>query len=194
MSTTATEPPEPQTETVPDTTAEEEDPEIVTVDHRGSRLSRVLCLVSVLTGVVLVAPFAILALPFAVSGLVIAAGGLFVADSRGWLSAGVGLVLAGQLVAGGFTGVPVEFMLIGVSATVLGWDVGLFGIDVGQQLGRQTVTQRLEVTHTVFTLSALAIANVFVYGIYRLSGAGRPASAVALSVIGAILFVWVYRR
>jgi 4-hydroxybenzoate polyprenyltransferase len=196
----STEPTTPQTgdeteqrdETIP--VGEPDDPEPVEVVHAPSRLGQVVALVAAVIGVGLTAPFAALALPFSVAGLAIVAGSLFVASSRGWLSVGVGLLLLGAIIAGGYGAVPVEFMLVGVAAALLALDVGQFGIDVGEQLGRGTRTRRLEITHATATVIALTVASAFVYAVYLFAGEGRPASAVALSVIGAIVLMWVYRR
>lgn len=198
MSTESTTPqPEAEAEQPEETVTvgeSEPEPETVAVDHAPSRFSRIVALVAAAVGVGLTAPFAALALPFAVAGLAIVAGSLFVAYSRGWLAVGAGLVLLGSIISGGYGAVPVELLLLGVSATLLALDVGQFGIGVGEQLGRQTRTRRLEITHAAFTTIALTVANAFVYAVYLVAGDGRPASAVALALIGAILLMWVYRE
>lgn len=172
----------------------EDEQETVEVVRAPSRLGQVVALVAAAVGVVLTAPFAALALPFAVAGLAVVAGSLFVAHSRGWLSVGVGLILLGAIISGGYGAVPVELMLVGVAAALLAFDVGQYTIGVGEQLGRQAPTRRLEVTHATASAIALTVASAFVYAVYLFAGDGRPASAVALSVIGAILLMWVYRR
>lgn len=198
MSTESTTPrtgDEPQrTDDTIDVSESEDEPEIVAVTAAPSRLGQAVALVAAAVAVGLTAPFAVFAVPFAVAGLAIVSGSLFVAYSRGWLSVGVGLVLLGAVVAGGYGAVPVEFMLVGVSAALLALDVGQYAIGVGEQLGRQAPTRRLEITHATSTAIALTVASALVYAVYLFAGDGRPASAVALSVIGAITLMWMYRR
>lgn len=172
----------------------EDEPEAVEVVHAPSRRSQVVALVAAAVGVGLTGPFALLAVPFAVAGLAIVAGSLFVAHSRGWLSVGVGLILLGAIISGGYGAVPVEFVLVGVSAALLALDVGQYGIGVGEQLGRQAPTRRLEITHATSTVITLTVANALVYAVYLFAGDGRPASAVALSVVGVIVLMWVFRQ
>lgn len=172
----------------------EDERNTVTVENAPTRLSQAITLVAATIGVALTAPFTILALPFAVAGLGLVAGSLVVAYSRNWLTVGIGLVLFGAIISGGFGAVPPEFLLIGVSATLLAFDVGQYGIGVGEQLGRQTQTRRLETTHATATVIALTVANAFVYAIYLFAGDGRPAPAVALLLIGVIMLMWVYRN
>lgn len=166
----------------------------VEVVHAPSRLSQGVALVAAVVGVALTSPFVLLSVPFAVAGLGLVAGSLVVAQSRGWLAVGTGLILLAAILGGTYGAVPVEFMLVGVSATLLALDVGQYGIGVGQQLGRQTRTRRLEVVHATFTLIALTVVNAVAYAVFLFGGSGRPASAVALSVIGAIALMWVFRR
>lgn len=176
------------------TVSESEDElEAVTVDHAPTRVSQIIALVAAAVGVALTAPFAMLALPFAIAGLAIVAGSLFITHSRGWLSVAVGLILFGAIISGGYGVVPPAFLLIGVSAAFLAFDVGQYGIGVGEQLGRQTQTRRLEIIHATSTVIALTVANAFAYSVYLFAGDGRPASAVALTLIGVIALMWVYR-
>lgn len=171
-----------------------DEPEAVEVVQAPSRFVKAVAIGAAVVGVGLTAPFALLALPFAVAGLALVAGSLVVVYSRGWLSVGVGLILLGAIISGGYGAVPAELMLVGVAAALLALDVGQFGIGVGEQLGRQAPTRRLEITHTTATVIVLTVASAFVYIAYLTAGGGRAASAVALSVIGAIVLMWVFRR
>lgn len=170
------------------------EPATVEVVHAPSHLSQAIALVAIVVAVGTTAPFSLLALPFGVAGLAIVAGSSFVTHSRGWLSVGVGVVLLGAVISGGYGAVPLEVMLVGVSAALLALDVGQYGLGVGAHLGRGAPTRRLEVTHAMFTLLALSVASAFVYVVYLFAGSGRPASAVALMVVGAVVLMWAFRR
>lgn len=168
--------------------------ETVRVDHSTPRLSALLATVAAFVGVALSAPFNVLAAPFGVGGLVIVAGSLFLRDSRGYLSLGVGLALLGTIITGAYGALPPALMLVAVSALLIAWDVGQHGLSIGQQLGRDTRTSRLELVHAGVTTLAIAVVDIVAFAVFQFAGGGRPASAVTLVVIGAIVLIWTLRR
>lgn len=172
----------------------DDEPVVAGVEHGTPRLSAIIAVVAALVGVVLTAPFSLLAVPFGVGGLVVVAGSLFLRDSRGYLSLGVGLALFGAIVTGAYGALPPALMIVGVSALIIAWDVGQHGISIGAQLGRDSRTQRLELVHAGMTTFVIAVVDIAAFLTFELAGGGRPASAVALVVVGAIVLMWALRN
>ncbi|MFB6119959.1 MAG: hypothetical protein ABEJ68_02445 [Halobacteriaceae archaeon] len=164
--------------------------ETVTVEHSPPRLSSGIALGSVFLGVLLTGPFNLVAAMFGVASLALVAGSLFLRQSRGYLSVGVGFALFGTLVAGGFGAVPPIFMLVAVSSILVGWAVGQNGLSIGEQLGSNTKTRRLELTYAGVTMLTVAAIDVVAMAVFQLSGSGRPEPAVALVIVGAIVLMW----
>lgn len=169
------------------------DREPVQITRAPPRKTQVIALVAAVIGAALTAPFAILAAPFGIAGLVLVASALFVTHSRSWLSAGTAFILVAALVTGAFGALSPEFMLLGVGATVLAWDVGQHGIVIGNQLGRQTASDRTQLVHTAISTFVIGTISMLAYLIFLVAGEGRHASAVAIGIIGVVLMAWVFR-
>jgi hypothetical protein len=165
----------------------------VAIEHTPPRESRLIALGAGVVGVVLTAPFALLALPFGLAGVVILAGGLYLTHSRGWLSIGTALILSGAVITGAYGAAPTELMLIGVTSTVLAWDVGQHGIGLGEQLGANTHTQRVQFVHTAVSAVVLGSISTVVYLVSLAGSGGRPAPAVAVAVLGIVVVAWLLR-
>lgn len=165
----------------------------VVIDHAPPRLSQIVASGAGLVGAGLTAPFALLALPFGLAGVVMVATSLFVAESRRWLSVGVALIFAGTLISGAFGAVQPELMLLSVTSTILAWDIGHQAFSLGDQLGRNTPTRRLEITHMATSAVALGVVSFVAYFVFLFSGDGRPAPAVALLVLGIVVMGWMFR-
>lgn len=177
----------------PDVTPDEEEDDYVEVEHAPPRLSQVVSVAAALVAVALTAPFAILAAPFGIGGLVMVAVSLFSRYSRGWLTAGVGMILFGSLITGGYGTLPAELLLIAVGAALVAWDTGQNGIVLGEQLGRQALSQRIQLVHLAATSIVVGVASAFAYVVFLLGAGGQPASAVAVAVIGIVLLTWTLR-
>jgi hypothetical protein len=143
----------------------------------------------------LVAAVALVPVPTAV-GIGVLATGLFVAglrrESTGLVDAAAGTLVAALLVAGVF-GAPAELLVVSTAAAVLAWDVADNALTVGEQLGRNARTERLELVHAAATLTVAIVGSAFAYGVFRLAGGGRPLLAVVLLLLGATLIVAVLR-
>lgn len=176
---------------VADPTADQEPS--VEVVKLPSRTTMVITILAALVGVVTTAPFALLAIPFGFVGLILVAGGIAYAYSRAWLTVGIAMTLVGALLSGGYGAIPVELMILGIGATLVSWDVGQYGISVGNQLGRQARTHRLEIVHAATTTIVLGIFGLFAYAVYLLGSPGQPAGAVALALIGVMFLLWTFR-
>lgn len=181
-------------ETVPPLQEDEEEHTPVAVEHAPPRESQGIALGAAVVGAALTTPFALLALPFGLAGVVVFAGGLIVTNSRGWLTIGTALVLIGTILTGAYGAVPAELMLVGVTATVLAWDVGQHGIGLGQQLGADTRIRRALFVHTAISTVVLGSISTVVYLISLVGPGGRPAPAVAVAVIGIVAAAWMLRN
>lgn len=124
-------------------------------------------------------------------GAVIQTGGLRVRSER-IVGAGATALVAGLLV-GGVSGTPPELLVIAAATTLVAWDVADNTRSVGEQLGRNARTERLELAHAAASLSVASIAAAAVYTVFRLSGGGAPLVAVVLLLIGATLIVAALR-
>lgn len=112
--------------------------------------------------------------------------------SRRVLAASVAALTLGVLLAG-LVGASAEALLFAMVATVSTWDVGENAINVGEQLGREADTRRLELTHVATgTVFGAGVAGVG-YAVYEVSTGGQPASAVALLLVGAVLLISTLR-
>jgi hypothetical protein len=123
-------------------------------------------------------------LPFAAVGLVGTAVGLFGA-SRAWLARGGTLAVAGVLVAGARGAAP-EPLLVGLLGAVLAWDVGEHGLGLGEQLGREADTARVEVVHAAASLAVGAGATVVGYGTFLAASGGQPVAALVFLLVGVV--------
>lgn len=172
----------------------DEDAERIEVDHAPPRLSQLVGVAAALLGTALTALFAPLAIPFGISGAVIFAASLLVTYSTRWLTIGTALILVGAMISGAFGVMTPELLLLAVGATLVGWDAGQHGIVVGDQLGRQTKSQRNQLVHVAATVLVVALISVFSYLVYLLGSGGRPGPAVATVVLGIVLTAWLFRR
>ncbi|WP_436927522.1 DUF7519 family protein [Halosimplex amylolyticum] len=179
---------------VDDRELDTEEKETVRVDHSPPQVSRILATVATLIGVGATVPFNLLAAPFGISAVVLVAGGMYLRASRGYVSLGVGLGLVGTVISGAYGAVPLELMLLGVSALFVAWDAGQHGLSIGAQIGRDGRTERLELVHTGITTVAVVVVDVFAFSVFQLAGDGRPAPAVALIVLGVVVLLWVFRN
>jgi hypothetical protein len=111
---------------------------------------------------------------------------------------GVGAGLAGLLGAlglAGLAGVGAEPLLVGTAAAVLAWDAGVQAIDLAATVGRAADSSRALVVHTAVSTLAAAVLAVVGYAVFRLADAAtpRPASAVVLLALGAVLLALLLR-
>ncbi|ELZ91914.1 hypothetical protein C440_16419 [Haloferax mucosum ATCC BAA-1512] len=146
------------------------------------------------------AGFATLSLAFAaemaaagalVATVVLAAG--LVRGSRRVLDAAGGLFFL-SLAIGGVSGPGPESLLLAAIASILAWDLGENALSVGDHLGREADTTRLEVVHAATTLVVLTVGAGVVYGIAAVASGGQPIAAVVLLVLGAVALVSGVRR
>jgi len=143
-------------------------------------LAAVLAFVASLSGDVIGVP------PAALGTVLVAVGAI--RGSRTLVTTGGATLYAGVL-AGGLTGDPLG-ALIGAALAFVAWDVAEHGIGVGEQLGREADTRRLETTHATAS-TAVGLTGVGVgYGAYAVAWSGVASAAPALFILGALLLTW----
>ncbi|MFC4246321.1 hypothetical protein ACFOZ7_04850 [Natribaculum luteum] len=91
------------------------------------------------------------------------------------------------VVTGGLAGGSVEATLLGTVGTVLAWDCGQSAVDLGEQLGREADTWRLEAVHAGSSLLVGLASATIGYAAYVVAGGGQPVAAVVLLLTAAIL-------
>ncbi len=126
-----------------------------------------------------------------VGTLVLAAG--LVQGSRRTLDAAGGIFFLALLFAG-VGGGGTEALLLTAVASILAWDVAENALSVGEHLGRETSTIRLETVHAATTLVVLVVAAGIVYALWLGASGGQPLTAVVLLLVGAIALVAAVRR
>jgi len=113
--------------------------------------------------------------------------------SRRLVSLG-GLALTGGVIVAGLAGGGPEVLLLGALAALVAWDVAEHGIGVGDHLGRETETARIELVHAAATLLVGVLAAGVGYGVYRGVAGGQPVTAVVFLLVGVVATVAALRR
>jgi hypothetical protein len=119
-----------------------------------------------------------------VVGVLVLGAGVFV-GSRGLVTGGSFVLLLGVLY-GGLLAAPPELLIPGTMATILAWDFGEQAINVGEQLGRDADTQRLETMHAAASTAVAIAAGGLGYGFYMLGSGGQPVTALVFLLIAAL--------
>ena len=130
------------------------------------------------------APYSALSLLIAAPGLALFAVGALT-GRRGAVSFGA-IVLFLGIVAAGADGAPVVAVLVGVTATVLAWDLGEHSIGLGEQLGRDADATRNVAVHAVVSLAVGVAAVGGSYSVYSIAGGGLPLTTLILLLLAAI--------
>ncbi|SDR08119.1 DUF7519 family protein [Natronobacterium texcoconense] len=126
------------------------------------------------------------ALGVGVAGVVVLAVGLAIGN-RDAVDVGALVVFLGILLAGLQGGATaVEPTLVGTIATVLAWDRAHAAIDLGEQLGREPPTLRLEAVGFASSLLVGLLAGTFGYAVYVFGGGGQPVPALVLLLLAAL--------
>lgn len=152
----------------------------VAITRKPTRIATAAALVAVAVAVAIAA--ASPAAPVAVAGAVGIGIGLR-RGSDGLVDFG-SLGLLGAVVVAGFSAPP-EATLGGVVAVVVAWDLGCAAIALGEQLGREADTARLELRYVCSSLLAGLLAATLAYGAF-LAGGGLPLDAVVVLLIVAV--------
>lgn len=100
-----------------------------------------------------------------------------------------GVVLFFGVVGGGLEAAVVAPTIVGTIATVLAWDVAHTAVDVGEQLGREAPTRRLEAVAIVSSLFVGLVAGTLGYAVYVFGAGGQPVAALVLLLLAAALII-----
>jgi hypothetical protein len=159
------------------------------IDDTPARTSTGLALAASLAGTLALAVSTV-SLAFGGLGFVLVGLGLV----RGWRSAvtlgGAGLFCG--VVLAGLVGAPASVVVFATATTVVAWDIATFGIDVGEELGREADTRRLELVHAGASVMTAAIPAVVGMVLFRTAGGGTALVPIAL-LCGAVVLVVVLR-
>lgn len=124
-------------------------------------------------------------------GLVALGLGLLVGSRRS-VSVGAAMLLLGVLLAG-WAGSAPEPLLVGALGGVIAWDVGSNAVSVGNQLGRDTRTARLELVHAASSMVVGAVTVAIGYAVYVTASGGQPVAAVVFLLLGVVVLVSGFR-
>lgn len=102
-------------------------------------------------------------LAVSVAGVVILT--LAVLRGRGGSTHIGGLVILAGIAIAGMNGAALEPVLLSTVSAIVAWDIGRYGIAVGQQLGRSVETTRIEVVHTLSSAVVGVIVLLLMYGL-----------------------------
>ena len=103
----------------------------------------------------------------------------------------VGMILAS--VATSLGGVPAWSVLMSVVGAVVAGDAARTAISVGNQLGRNAKTSRLESVRLVSSIGVGIISVVIGYGLYLFAEVDQPTTAIVFLVIAAVLLMQALR-
>ncbi len=99
------------------------------------------------------------------------------------------LTIFAGVVVSGLQGGSVELTVLATIGAVLAWDLGQDAADLGEQLGRDAETRRLEGVHIVSSLLIGLVAATLGYGVYIFASDGQPVAGVVLLVLAAAFLV-----
>ena len=162
------------------------------VTYRPSTLGSSLSLFAGLFSLLGFALASVDALAVGALSLLLLAGGLY-APSRGAVTLAAACLLLAILLAGARGAAP-EALLVASLGAVLAWDIGEFAVGVGEQLGRDADTSRLELVHAAVTLLIGAVAAGVGYAVYRGIAGGQPMAALVFLLVGVVAAVAALRR
>ena len=157
--------------------------DVVEIDARPSQLSQLLAgALAILAPLGLEGYGFLLGLP----GAILLAIGIFrghrAAIYGGWI-----ILLTGICVAA-VEGIALTTVLLATVLSIVTWDLGRYGIDVGQELGRDAASTRIEIVHAVWGLSfGLGAMGVLVVGSGLMQG-NSPIVVFAV-VVGLLILV-----
>lgn len=157
------------------------------VDRSPARLGRGVSVGAGLLALLSVGLYSRPALAVGAPGLVLLVVGL-IRGSDAAVTVGAFGLFAGAILAGA-RGAPVAPVLVSVTSAVLAWDAGGSAIGVGNQLGRDADTRRLEAVHLTASALVGAVTAGAGFGLYRAGTGGRPAAALVLLLVAAVLLV-----
>lgn len=159
--------------------------EEIEITRRPTTVAAACAIVAALAAVVAVGYVSPVVILLGGVGLVVLGAGL-VRGVDGAVDLGcVGLFLG--VVVAGLQGGSVEATLVGTAGTVVAWDLAGSAIALGDQLGREASTVRLEAVHAASSLLVGLTTVGIAYAIYAFAAGGQPVGALVLSIAAALL-------
>lgn len=162
------------------------------VTRKPPAVSSSLAVLSAGVSLAAVALGAATALPASVLGCVLVGAGVALPSRRAATLGGAALFV-GVVAAGVLGGGPAPVVL-GLVGAVVAWDVAEHAVGVGEQLGRETDTTRVELVHAAASLLVGVVAAGVAYAAYALAAGGRPATALVLLLFGSVAILTALRR
>jgi hypothetical protein len=99
------------------------------------------------------------------------------------------LGLVGGVIAGGVAGAPPLAALVAVTAAILAWDLGGTAIVLGEQLGRDAPTARLELAHATGSAVVGVVSVAAGYAVFETATGGQPVSGVFGLVLAVLVLI-----
>lgn len=164
----------------------------VTVDDSPAALSSVLGAGIGLLGAVTAGLYAPLALAASAVGFVSLAAGLLVGRPT-LISLGAVGILVGAMLAG-WVGASPAVVVFAVAAAILSWDLARFAVGLGEQLGSEATTVRLELVHAVASIGVGVGAILLGAVAFAVAGGSASSTGLAVLVAAVILGVVALRR
>lgn len=121
------------------------------------------------------------------AGLAVLVVGL-VRGEHGAVTGGAFGLFLGAITAG-VQGAPVLAVLLSVTCSVVAWDSGGNAISIGEQLGRDADTRRIEAVHMTASGGVGVVTAGTGYGLYLAGTGGHPVAALVFLLVAAVLLV-----
>ncbi|MEF8786637.1 MAG: hypothetical protein V5A45_11945 [Haloarculaceae archaeon] len=125
-------------------------------------------------------------------GVVVLATGLL-RRSRRLLTLGCVLLVAG-IVTAGLAGAGPARLVTALAATVVAWDLAEFSIGLGEQLGREAETWRVELLHAGVSILVATAALGVVLGVFVVAEGGQPLAALLFLLVGVMALLATLRE
>lgn len=160
---------------------------MTTVDRRPARISRWIAGFASSLALVMCGFYSWPALVVGAIGVVVLWAGLLRGTNAAVTTGSFGLFAAA--VVAGAQSAPVLPVLASVVLVVVAWDTGGNAISIGEQVGRDAETTRIELAHGLATLAVGVVTGGVGYAIYWFGSGGQPVAAVVFLLLGAVLLV-----
>lgn len=160
-------------------------------DTTPAQFTSVVAVVAAVAATALAGLYSWSALGFATGGLLLLAGGIR-APRRGAVTAGAAAIFVGVLLAG-LNGTNELLLLLSGTATIVAWDSACTAIGVGEHLGADALTTRLELVKVTATVLVGVVAVVGSYGMYTLVTVEGPVAAVLFFALAVVLIASALR-
>jgi len=162
------------------------------ITRKPTTVSSLAAVVAGAFGLLLSGPYAPIALLTAAGGVVLL-GAAAASGVRPLVTLGALGVFVAAVVAGG-SGAPPSITLSAILTAVLAYDFGGTAVDLGEELGREADTRRLELLGVATSSLAGIAAATGSYLVYLVGATGQPLSAVVLLLITVFVLFIALRR